>query len=186
MTKNLLFFNRKFCFSLYFLILFFYSAPFIDIAFSQTPAGNEEIKIEKISKMYEWYRKWFFSKAKSITVKEFLELQREEEVILVDNRSEKERGISMIPSAISQKVFESRKESMRNKKIIVYCTIGFRSGRYSQRLMKQGFDAYNLKGGILSWAHNSQKFMNEDGATFRVHVHGKKWSLLPEGYQAVY
>jgi rhodanese-related sulfurtransferase len=113
-------------------------------------------------------------------------LQKEEEVILVDNRSEKERLISIIPTAISQKDFERQKETMRDKKIIVYCTIGFRSGRYSQRLMKQGFDAYNLKGGILSWAHNNQKFINGDGETVRVHVHGKKWSLLPEGYKAVY
>jgi rhodanese-related sulfurtransferase len=156
------------------------------VAMSREQVKNEQAKKEKINQMFDGYKRWFFAKAKTITVDEFLELRGREEVVLIDDRSEKERKVSMIPSAISRKEFEDQKETLRDKKIIVYCTIGLRSGQYSQKLMKQGFDAYNLKGGLLSWAHHDQKFFDENGETSRVHVYGRKWSLLPEGYQAIY
>jgi len=170
------------------LFIFLYSfISYLDLtALHQARIEKDEIKKEKVIKMYEGYKKRFFPKIKSITVKEFLALKKKGNAILVDNRSEKERNVSMIPSAISQKEFERQKENIRNKKIIVYCTVGFRSGKYSQHLFKKGFNAYNLKGGVLLWAHSNQKFTNDNGETIRVHVYGKKWSLLPEGYQAVY
>lgn len=39
----------------------------------------------------------------------------------------------------------------KNKRIIVYCRSGNRSGRATSILREQGFDAYNMTGGIIGW-----------------------------------
>lgn len=96
--------------------------------------------------------------------------------ILVDVRGFFERRVSMLPGAISQEEFEARlKSGVQSDRLICYCTIGYRSGRYSHevrpsaapgrrrrcradqravsQLRKQGLDAYNLAGGIIAWTH---------------------------------
>ena len=39
----------------------------------------------------------------------------------------------------------------KNKKIIVYCRSGNRSGKATKILKENGFDAFNLIGGMNSW-----------------------------------
>jgi len=143
-------------------------------------------QMQKINEMYDWYKKWFFSGAQAIEVEELSELIEKGEAVLVDDRGEREQAVSMLPGAITRKEFDRDREKYKDQKIVVYCTIGLRSGRYSQHLMKKGFDAYNLKGGILAWAHSGRKFVHESKETTRAHVYGRKWSLLPQGYEAVY
>jgi len=93
----------------------------------------------------------------------------------------------MIPGAIDEALFEERIEDYRTDAIVVYCTIGVRSGRYVKRLIKDGYDAYNLKGGILAWAHAGGRFVDKTGKeTRRVHVYGKRWNLLPKGYEGIW
>ena len=71
----------------------------------QSEAKNDIVKIQKIEKMYNWYKRWFFSNAKSITVGELLKLKRKEDVILVDNRSEKAKKRLSKPSFHSLVLF---------------------------------------------------------------------------------
>jgi rhodanese-related sulfurtransferase len=153
---------------------------------SQSTETSGSEKIQKIQKMYNWYRWWGYPRAEAVTVDQLLQMKRAGNIVLVDNRTRKEQDVSMIPSAISQQEFENNKDRLKNKRIIVYCTIGFRSGRYSQKLKKQGFDAYNLVGGLLMWAHKGQPFVKDGTETYKVHVYGKKWSLLPKGYEPVH
>ena len=71
--------------------------------------------------------------------------------------------------------------------IVAHCTIGYRSGKYVAKLQRQGLDALNLKGSILSWVHAGQPVVTFEGEeTKRVHVYGQKWDLLPQGYKAVW
>lgn len=43
-------------------------------------------------------------------------------------------------------------EPHRGEKIVVHCRSGGRSERAVQFLRGKGYDAYNLKGGILAWS----------------------------------
>ncbi len=108
-------------------------------------------------------------------------------IVIVDVREAKEIQISKIKNSLTLAEFESRKDSFKNKRIIVYCTIGYRSSITSDELRTQGFDSYNLRGGVLSWAHAKGDFVDPKGKpTNDVHVYGKQWSLLPEGYTPKY
>lgn len=106
--------------------------------------------------------------------------------ILVDVREQREMAVSMIPGSISAVEFEKSKEKHRGKLIIPYCTIGLRSSKYTDQLIQSGFQAKNLKGGVLSYAHNGLKFIHENKETNKVHVYGEAWNLLPKGYIGIF
>ena len=61
----------------------------------------------------------------------------------------------MIKGAMSEVDFLLNLESYRHRDIVVYCTVGYRSGIFSKKLKDQGFYAYNLIGGVLLWSHMS-------------------------------
>ncbi|NIA14534.1 MAG: hypothetical protein GWP08_10675 [Nitrospiraceae bacterium] len=105
------------------------------------------------------------------------------EVVLLDTRAPEEYKVSRIPDAVPLREFERNIEAYRGKKIVAYCTIGYRSGRYAAKLRKEGFDVHNLRGGILAWVHADGALENESGATKRVHVYGRDWDLAPEDYE---
>ena len=128
-----------------------------------------------------------FSDAAEISVEDLLRLQDSQEVLIVDVREPEERAVSIIPGAVSKEVFETLKADISDEVIIVHCTIGYRSGKYVERLKGEGIDAFNLKGSILSWVHAGQPVVDPEGnETKRVHVYGEQWNLLPEGYEAVW
>jgi rhodanese-related sulfurtransferase len=106
--------------------------------------------------------------------------------ILVDVREQKEIEISIIPGAITKQEFELKKETYKNKMIIPYCTIGLRSTIYTEKLLKEGFNAKNLKGGILSFAHAGFQFLKDGKETKEVHVFGEAWDLLPKDYHGIF
>ncbi len=120
-----------------------------------------------------------------IRVSELL-LLSESQRVLVDVREKYETQISMIPGALTQQQFEQNIEKYRSSTVIVYCTIGYRSGRYVNRLLKKNIEAYNLAGGVLAWAHAGQLFSHNGQKSKKVHVYGEQWNLLPGGYEAVY
>ncbi len=107
--------------------------------------------------------------------------------IIVDVRTPEERQVSMISGAIDETHFERNLPEYQNKKIIVYCTIGYRSGYYTQSLQQKGLDAYNLSAGILGWTHINGPLFNPQGqATKRVHIYSRPWDLALKDYTAVY
>jgi len=114
--------------------------------------------------------------------KEFIKTQNS---VLIDVRTSKEQEVSMIPGAITKDRFERNKGRYRKRKIVAYCTIGYRSGQFVAKLKKEGFEAYNLRGGILAWINSGQFVVDHNGQTLRVHVYGKKWNLLPPTHEAI-
>ena len=93
----------------------------------------------------------------------------------------------MIPGAVSKEEFERDKSQYKGHVVIPYCTIGYRSGKYAEKLSGQGWDARNLRGSILAWTHAGRPLVDADGNdTKRVHVYGKKWDLAAEGYEGAW
>ncbi|HDZ11211.1 MAG TPA: rhodanese-like domain-containing protein, partial [Bacteroidetes bacterium] len=82
------------------------SATFSQQAAATAPSSADQKKLEKIHAMYQSYKKHTFPATPDVTVEELLQWQKRDSVILVDVRSPKERRVSIIPNAISQKEFE--------------------------------------------------------------------------------
>ncbi len=147
--------------------------------------SSEETRAE-IQALYDSYRA-DFPGISGVTPEELVQLRAEREIVLVDVREPKERAVSMIPGSITREQFEAEKSSLGDRPVVAYCTIGYRSGEYVEKLVKEGIPARNLEGSILAWVNAGQSVVDTTGApTKRVHTYGAKWALLPEDYEAVY
>lgn len=107
--------------------------------------------------------------------------------IIVDVRSPEEQDISIIKGSIDKAYFEQNLDDYEKRKIVVYCTIGYRSGYYVESLRQQGFDAYNLSEGILGWIQAGGLLVNSNGdITSKIHVYSRPWDLGVKNHVAVF
>ena len=106
----------------------------------------------------------------------------EGKAVLIDVRETEEIKVSRIPGAITVKEFLNNKNSYKNKKIVAYCTIGYRSGVFASK--HKDLKIFNLLGGVLMWSHINGEFINEKGSTKNVHVYSSDWNFLNSKYKA--
>jgi rhodanese-related sulfurtransferase len=112
--------------------------------------------------------------------------------VLIDVREDAEIAVSRIPRAMSPSQFASRFRQTGLPKtafVIAYCTIGYRSGKFTEQLIAKGIPARYLEGGILAWIAAGHGLVkpSADGAMqphFEVHVYSKEWNWVPPGYIA--
>ncbi len=103
-------------------------------------------------------------------------------IVILDTRSYEEFEVSHLPNALFldyEKFKPNEVEGMNRKtKIIVYCSVGYRSERIGEKLLKMGFvDVHNLYGGIFDWVNNENTVVNQAGIkTDSVHTYNKDWS----------
>jgi sodium/bile acid cotransporter 7 len=170
------------------------AAPAVLLGLALTPLGvgqdsggrSDAEKRARIDELYEGYRKSFPAAPEKTVETLVQELSGPEPPVLVDVRSKEEQGVSMIPGAISREEFEKHPDRVAGREVVTYCTIGYRSGRYTEKLVERGWNASNLRGSILSWMHAGGELHRGGTPTRRVHVYGKAWDLVPEGYEAVW
>jgi rhodanese-related sulfurtransferase len=78
----------------------------------------------------------------------------------------------------------------KDKPVVIYCSIGYRSEKMGERLKKSGFSkVYNLYGSIFEWANENLPLKNASGApTKEVHVYNKSWGKWMENkdYTKIY
>lgn len=147
------------------------------------PDAEKRVKIDELYRGY----KSKFPDAPEMTVETLKQrLTGTDPPVLVDVRGDEEREVSMIPGAISQEEFEKHPDRFTGREVVTYCTIGYRSGRYTQKLVGKGWDAHNLRGSIVSWTHVEGELEHDGSPTRRVHVYGRAWNLVAEGYEAVW
>ena len=115
-----------------------------------------------------------------------MELMKDQKIVFIDVRRPNEQEISMLPGAITQAEYLENQDKYNDYLKISYCTIGYRSGRFAQRMHQIGTAVYNLHGGMLGWLHDGGKVYDKSGQSFRIHVYGRPWKLAPEGYQEVW
>lgn len=99
--------------------------------------------------------------------------------IFLDAREKSEFEVSHIKDAINvgYKSFDLKKLNLDKKKtFVVYCSIGYRSGKIAAILAESGFDVYNLYGGIFNWVNNQQPIFNIKGEVKVIHSYSKNWS----------
>jgi len=95
--------------------------------------------------------------SKVITPQQLDEMRQDEDIMLLDCRRKEEYEQGRIDGAILIPVDELRDrfhELDRNKKIVVYCRVGYRANVAYRFLLQKGFDVYNLTGGISGYNMN--------------------------------
>ena len=148
-------------------------------------AVSDDDRRARVEAMYRNYKK-YFPDVQDLAPAEAMELTKAGRAVFVDVREEKEQVVSMLPGAVPQKEFLRQPERYRDKVVIGYCTISYRSGKLAERLKARGISMLNLQGGMLAWVHAGGKLYDRDGETLRIHVYGRKWDLAPRGYEAIW
>ncbi len=108
--------------------------------------------------------------------------------VFLDSREKKEFEVSHIKNAIwvGYEDFDiSRLQNIaRDEKIIVYCSVGYRSEKIAEKLLASGYtNVVNLYGGIFEWINQDKLVVDQTGnSTELVHAYSKKWGIwLNEG-----
>ena len=167
------------CITIVLLIVFFSGA-----AKPKGPVTDAERR-QEIEALYLKYKQ-SFPDIEDISAKEVLRIKDIVKVVLVDVRRPKEQAVSMLPGAITDKVFLLDPMAYRDYLVIGYCTISYRSGNLAKKLRKKGIRMINLRGGILAWLHAGGKIYKNGKQVNQIHVYGKKWDLAPTGYKSIY
>ncbi|WP_026462248.1 rhodanese-like domain-containing protein [Adhaeribacter aquaticus] len=114
-----------------------------------------------------------------ITVSEAAQLTAE--AVFLDTRERAEYEVSHIKGArwVGYKDFSlSRIQSLpKQTLIIVYCSVGYRSEKVGERLLKAGFtNVRNLYGSIFEWVNQDQPvYKKQLEPTTEVHTYSRSW-----------
>jgi rhodanese-related sulfurtransferase len=119
----------------------------------------------------------------TVPVMDVEELKNDKDnVIILDAREKEEYDISHIEGAkyIGYNQFSKKdmKAIPKDAKIVVYCSVGYRSEKIGEQLQKMGYtDVNNLFGSIFEWVNRGNEVVDKNGnTTVKVHTYNKKWS----------
>ncbi len=101
---------------------------------------------------------------------------------LLDAREYEEYKISHIEGAewigYDNPQFRLLNHIPKDQKIYIYCSVGYRSDKLAQKLVKKGYNnVYNVYGSIFEWANRGYPLQDINGeSTQKVHTYNRKWS----------
>ena len=106
----------------------------------------------------------------------------QDDVILLDAREKAEFDLSHIENAIwvGYDDFDMSRvaDIPKDKKVVVYCSVGYRSEKVCEQLIAAGFeDASNMFGGIFEWGNQDKPVVDENGEQDKIHPYDSKWGL---------
>jgi rhodanese-related sulfurtransferase len=129
-----------------------------------------------------------------ISVEELKMLQQNKDIVLLDAREPEEFQVSHIKDAVfsgySNFSAEAISRSFQDKSvpIVVYCSLGIRSEKISEKLKAEGYtNVRNLYGGIFEWKNKNFAVFDPEGKeTEKVHAYSKSWSKWLTNGEKVY
>lgn len=152
-------------------------------------SGNMLSQKVKSAAYDEMLNKLLSHKAKEISVSEASLLQ---DIVFIDAREKNEFDISHIKNAVWCGYNDFDPNRLKGvdltKKIVVYCSVGYRSEKISLKLKKLGFtNNYNLYGGIFEWKNQGNPVYDSNGnPTEKVHAYSSKWAQWLTAGEKVY
>jgi rhodanese-related sulfurtransferase len=103
-------------------------------------------------------------------------------VLLLDARQQEEYAVSHLPGAVrvdpSATTFPELDSLSRERSIVVYCSVGYRSAQVTKRLREHGYAASNLRGSIFRWANEGRPVVRGDSVVREVHPYNDTWGDL--------
>ncbi len=129
-----------------------------------------------------------FSDVVFITTDELARSLPASSTLLIDVREPEEFEVSRLPGAVLAgkplAAWLERLDTPKDKRLVVYCSVGYRSAILARELQKAGFThVFNLKGSIFAWANEGRPLENSDGAVDGVHPFNKRWGRFLEKSQ---
>ena len=112
--------------------------------------------------------------------------------VFLDAREKAEYAVSHIKNAIwvGYDDFDLNRvaEVDKNKKVIVYCSIGYRSEKVGEKLTIAGYkNVSNLYGSIFEWVNQDKPVYDLDGnITEKIHAYDKVWGIWLNKGKKVY
>jgi rhodanese-related sulfurtransferase len=105
-----------------------------------------------------------------------------ETYLFLDSREPKEFKVSHIEGAIpvgyDELDLSGLKDIPKYQPLVVYCSVGYRSEKVSEKLIEAGYNnVQNLYGGIFEWKNAGMPIVNERGPTDSIHVYSKAWGI---------
>ena len=125
-----------------------------------------------------------FPKVRRITIAELAEWindLRRPQPFLLDVRTRAEFEISHLPRAhhVEPSAPVSVVHQAIDQPIVTYCSVGYRSGAFAERLRAAGFtNVVNLEGSIFRWANEGRPLFRGATPVSEVHPYNRTWGLL--------
>ena len=116
------------------------------------------------------------------TLADWLAAEPADAPLLLDVRRADEFAVSHLQGARRVDPDRSaieRLELPTGRRIVLYCSVGYRSGAVAERLEDAGYeDVYNLEGGIFAWANEGRPVFHGDTPAGVVHPYDAAWGIL--------
>jgi len=102
---------------------------------------------------------------------------------LLDVRKTEEYSVSHLRNArralTADEALEALKGVKKNSRIVVYCSVGYRSAGLARALQERGFTrVYNLEGSIFQWANEGRPVYRDGQPAEKVHPYDAQWGKL--------
>jgi rhodanese-related sulfurtransferase len=110
--------------------------------------------------------------------------------VLIDAREPAEWSVSHLAGAKNVPPGTKPEEALagvaKDAPLVVYCSVGYRSSQYVEKLQKAGWtNAVNLEGSIFQWANEGRPVVDDKGPASKVHPYDATWGeLLKPGLRA--
>ena len=120
------------------------------------------------------------------------ELESDSTIVILDAREKNEYNVSHIKNAryVGYDDFNIKSVSdiSKDAKIIVNCSVGYRSERIGEKLKKANYtNVSNLYGGIFSWVNQGYPVYTSDNTiTNKIHAYSEKWGIWLKKGEKVY
>ncbi len=104
----------------------------------------------------------------------------------IDAREPEEFRVSHLPGALplgyKSPDYAVLNDLDKDRPLVVYCTVGYRSERIAKELRERGFTrVYNLFGSLYAWKLAGYELVNAQGPTEQLHTYNRKWgSFVPD------
>ncbi|MGB1268761.1 MAG: rhodanese-like domain-containing protein [Flavobacteriaceae bacterium] len=105
-----------------------------------------------------------------------------EDYTILDSREINEYNVSHLKNAIHVgyehfNMDKTIKKLSLKTPVIVYCSVGYRSEKIAEKLIKKGYKVYNLYGGIFEWKNKKNMVIDTSNTeTNKVHCYNENWS----------
>lgn len=110
-------------------------------------------------------------------------LPKREDLVLLDAREPEEYAVSHLhgawPAPSNERALKVLRGAPANRRIVVYCSVGYRSSELAGYLLEKGYrKVYNLEGSIFRWANEGRPVFRGEERVRVVHPYDGYWGRL--------
>ena len=188
---NILFFNEFlgfFCEKSLFSIKRFIMSRFLFLIFLMflSKTTNAQVKSKAFDSLLN------VMVTKSVPTVGCEDIKKMKNVVLLDTREKREYEVSHLKNAhwVGFKNFDLKSVAAipKDANIVVYCSIGVRSGKIGEKLMQAGYsNVHNFYGSIFEWVNQGNPVYDMAGKpTNKIHGYNWKWGVWCNKGEKVY